>query len=511
MKQSVDWTISRRDLEGAKGFLAAFPENVLILDAQKFIIWANRLVLLHSPNAVGLHCSDLLPDSCFERGSDQSEQEPFITHFKRELHMSHKANKEAIFENWIIPIQEDMGEAKEFIFINRSIPDYYENEIHKSSAQIPEKVESAKITNAPMGMTKFFHDMRNPLNGLFGAIQLMNDTEFPSAHKELFHMLKVSYEGMLDLLEKGEQKSLGLEATSRYLPEDFSIRKMTLAVIEPFKNKASRREILLRHITPAVENDLIRTDRYRLTQMLSLWTEIFVNCIYRGTVEIQVQAMEKQRRQGIKVVFTGDGIIQKSLFESGHIHMSGISLTAEQYEMYSHLQNILNIRELQVQNDEKRLIYSFWLPVVILKLTPDQKPIVEKRAEQQSKLQGKKKDTLMIVEDDFLSRMTYQLSLSKQYDLVFAKTGLECLALYAKQKPDLILLDIMLPDINGFEVFERIEELDKLHPPVIACTARVIDTEASYLKSFGFNDYLPKPIQNKDLKAMLDAYLRLNL
>jgi CheY-like chemotaxis protein/nitrogen-specific signal transduction histidine kinase len=502
-----NWVINRQDLEAVKKCLKIYPDRVLLVDTQKQVLWANELVLENRDSILGLYCSDLISnekslcESCHLQQAIESKQ------LSKELRVIMKGHKEVICENWAVPIIEDDGSVKQLILINRKLPDYYDDEL--LIKWFPQwKQSDNQLALAVKQVGKTFHDIRNPLNGIYGVIQLMKDTDFPEAHQELYHMLTVSYEGMINIVENAEKNVQNADGVNRFLPEDFSVRKMVMSVLEPYKNRASRREILLKHISPPIEKDMVRTDRYRLIQLMSFWTEVFIDCIYRGTVEIQIQASDNQKKHGLRIEFIGHGIIQKPLFDYGHTHMSGIHLTDTQYEIFSQLQSILNVRELHVQEDAESLVYSFWLPIIHLSSqTPQMDVAIAKKNEVKKGTSGVKRYKLLIVEDDFLSRMTYQLTLNKQYDIDFAKTGLESISMYMNSKPDLIILDIMLPDINGFEVFERIESFDKQHPPIIACTARVLDTESSYLRSYGFSDYLAKPIQNKDLKQMLEQYL----
>lgn len=502
-----NWVVNRQDLEDVKKCLKTYPDRVLVVDSHKRVLWANEQALVNHDTILGLYCTDLISDEKSQCEACHLQQAIESKKLSKELRVIVKNNKEIICENWAVPIIDEDGSVNELILINRKLPDYYDEELLiKWFPNLKQSDEQLALAVKQVGKT--FHDLRNPLNGIYGVIQLMKDTDFPDVHQELYHMLKVSYDGMMRIVENAEKNVQNADQKSRFLPEDFSVRKMVMSVLEPYKNRASRREILLKHISPPIEKDMVRTDRYRLIQLMSFWTEVFIDCIYRGTVEIQIQAIENHKKQGLRVEFIGQGIIQKPLFDHGHTHMSGIHLTDTQFEIYSQLQSILNVRELHVQEDAETLIYSFWLPIVYLSSQTTHKALeVEPLQEGNKVSSGAKRYKLLIVEDDFLSRMAYQLSLNKQYDLVFAKTGLESISLYMKNKPDLIILDIMLPDINGFEVFERIESFDKKHPPIIACTARVLDTESSYLRSYGFSDYLPKPIQNKDLKQMLEQYL----
>ncbi len=80
--------------------------------------------------------------------------------------------------------------------------------------------------------------------------------------------------------------------------------------------------------------------------------------------------------------------------------------------------------------------------------------------------------------------------------------------MYFDMEPDIVLMDILMPEMNGFEAFDEIEKRSLSRAPIIACTAKVISTEKEYLTSYGFDDYLSKPIDVQHLKQLLAKYLK---
>jgi CheY-like chemotaxis protein len=114
--------------------------------------------------------------------------------------------------------------------------------------------------------------------------------------------------------------------------------------------------------------------------------------------------------------------------------------------------------------------------------------------------------TILIAEDEVVGRVTLKLMLKDRYNIIFAKNGKEAVDLYFKKNPCLVLMDIMMPLMNGFEAFDQIEKRDKSRRPIIACTSKVISTEREYLTSYGFDDHLDKPIEHKKLDEILMKY-----
>jgi two-component system cell cycle response regulator DivK len=97
------------------------------------------------------------------------------------------------------------------------------------------------------------------------------------------------------------------------------------------------------------------------------------------------------------------------------------------------------------------------------------------------------------------------------YNLVEAKTGVEGLFIAESQELDLILLDINLPDIDGYEIARRIRSSSKselIQIPIIAVTANAMKSDAQRAISAGCTRYMSKPINIVELAETVDAFVR---
>jgi DNA-binding response OmpR family regulator len=124
----------------------------------------------------------------------------------------------------------------------------------------------------------------------------------------------------------------------------------------------------------------------------------------------------------------------------------------------------------------------------------------------------KYKSIILIVDDSILSRKSIENVLSQdEYELRFAGDGFEALRIAEEEAPDLILLDVMMPGIDGFEVCKRIRESTKLEAvPVLMITA--MDDRNSRIKGLevGADDFIAKPFDRTLLKTRVQTITRLN-
>ena len=115
---------------------------------------------------------------------------------------------------------------------------------------------------------------------------------------------------------------------------------------------------------------------------------------------------------------------------------------------------------------------------------------------------------LLIVEDDEALLKILQLLLENSYDLILAMNGKQGLELATSQRPDLILMDIMMPEIDGLEVLRRLKDDPKMATiPVILLTARVGDENIYGGYQLGADYYIPKPFTNAQLLNGINMFL----
>lgn len=118
--------------------------------------------------------------------------------------------------------------------------------------------------------------------------------------------------------------------------------------------------------------------------------------------------------------------------------------------------------------------------------------------------------TVAVVEDNADNRLLLQALLGDRYQLVEYENGMDALAGFASARPDLVLLDISLPGMDGTEILQRIRADDGLRTlPVIALTAHAMAGDREKFLAAGFDDYVTKPIVDETkLFAAIDRLLR---
>ena len=118
--------------------------------------------------------------------------------------------------------------------------------------------------------------------------------------------------------------------------------------------------------------------------------------------------------------------------------------------------------------------------------------------------------TVAVVEDNADNRLLLQAILGDRFDLNEYENGADALSAFEAKRPDLVLLDISLPDMDGTEILKRIRANASIRDlPVIALTAHAMTGDRERFLAAGFDDYITKPIVDEtQLFSSIERLLR---
>ncbi len=121
---------------------------------------------------------------------------------------------------------------------------------------------------------------------------------------------------------------------------------------------------------------------------------------------------------------------------------------------------------------------------------------------------------ILFVEDNVLNQKVVTFHLRKyNFEVVCVTNWREAMEEVKNTPPDLILMDIMLPEKNGFEITSEIREFEKNSGkseriPIIALTANTLDNDKDKCIEAGMNDYLPKPFSPDELYSIIEQFIK---
>ena len=187
------------------------------------------------------------------------------------------------------------------------------------------------------------------------------------------------------------------------------------------------------------------------------------------------------------------------------INIPIIMLTSdyEQEYQYTNFEKYLNIKITKPV--KRQALYNSICEVLSCEIKSPEKKEAKKNI-----VNSNKKLSILLAEDNPDNRTLIELYMKKTgNDLIIATNGQEAIDQFKENKVDLILMDIQMPEVDGYQALKRIRKLERDREnltPIIALTAYALDNEVEKSLAAGFNDHLAKPIKKNLLFKTIDNY-----
>ncbi len=249
------------------------------------------------------------------------------------------------------------------------------------------------------------------------------------------------------------------------------------------------------------QNVFLNTDENRLIQVFSNLLDNALRFTHNGYIKFGISEI-KNGRVEFFTSDTGIGIPegkQQMVFESFTQADSGMTRsyggTGLGLTIVKKLVDLLGGKIVLESEPGKGSRFSFSLPYLSLDGGQNEDEQNDEKAHKTIHTKIDTKTKILIVEDDEVSRFYFKQILSRHYTkLFFAATGEQALKLYIDESPDIVLIDIGLPDINGLEIVKRIREKD-LGVKIIVQTAYAMTDDKEKAFHAGCNDFITKPVE----------------
>ena len=378
----------------------------------------------------------------------------------------------------------------------------------KSKAESATKIAEDAVKAKQQFLSNMSHEIRTPLNAIIGFTKVVMKTDLSAKQNEYLHAIKMSGDALIvlinDILDLAKVDAGKM--TFEQIP--FKMALSISAMIHLFETKIQEKNLFLVKEYDERIPEVLVGDPVRLHQIILNLVSNAVKFTNKGKITVSVKLItEDEEKVSVEfaVTDTGIGITESKLSKIFDNFQQASSDTARLYggtglglaivkQLVEPQGGTIHVKSVVGEGSSFSFILSF------LKTNADaeaENELVELDTEI-------KNISVLVAEDIPLNQLLMKTLLDDfGFERDIAANGKIAVEKLQQRSYDIILMDLQMPEMNGFETTEYIRNIMHLKIPIIALTADVTTVDLAKCKAVGMNDYIAKPVDERLLYSKI--------
>ncbi len=382
----------------------------------------------------------------------------------------------------------------------------------KNKADVALKISENAVKAKQQFLSNMSHEIRTPMNAIIGFTKVMLKTELQPKQKEYLTAIKTSGDALIVLINDILDLAKVDDGKMTFEEIPFNISASISAILHLFELKIQEKNLTLKKEYNSDIPKVLLGDPLRLHQILINLISNAIKFTLSGSITISVHLLKEDENEvqlEFGVTDTGIGISKEKIntvFENFQQASSGTSRLfggtglglAISKQLVEAQGGEISVKSVVDKGSE----FAFTLNFKKTSKPAESEPIME---QPDAPIRNVK---VLVVEDIALNQLLMRTLLDDfGFECDIAANGKVAIEKMQKKAYDIILMDLQMPEMNGFDATEYIRQELNLQTPIIALTADVTTADLARCKLVGMNDYISKPIDEKLLHRKMLLYL----